>query len=292
MKIVRTIKEMIAERELLNKEQKTIGFVPTMGYLHDGHRRLIQEARKQNDIVIVSIFVNPLQFNQSTDLESYPRDFERDEKILQNDGVDYIFYPTQNEMYPKPLSIKMDVVNRTDVLCGKSRPGHFEGVVTVLTKLFNIIHPNKTYFGLKDAQQVAVVDALIKDFNYNIELVPVVTVRESDGLALSSRNVNLLPQEREEAKHIYQSLLKGKNLIKNNNHWRRTDVIHEVTHYLSQHITGEIDYVDCLNFPQLSDDINENHDIIIAVAIQYKKARLIDNIILQNSGQLKYGSDS
>lgn len=292
MKVITTIAEMVEVRQKLQLQNKTVGFVPTMGYLHDGHLKLINTALKQNDVVIVSIFVNPLQFNQNSDLESYPRDFQRDEAILHEHGVDFVFYPSVEEMYPNPLSIKMNVVKRTNVLCGKSRPGHFDGVVTVLTKLFNMTQPTRTYFGLKDAQQVAVVDALIKDFNFNIELIPVPTVREHDGLAMSSRNVNLLPDEREEAPHIYQALLTGKKYIENNKKWSRHEVIQEVTDYLLKHTTGEIDYVECLNFPHLNDDIQPNHDIIVAVAIQYKKARLIDNIILNQSGQFIFRSES
>lgn len=286
---INSIKEMVRTREQITNNQQSVGFVATMGFLHDGHLKLIKEARKENDVVIVSIFVNPLQFNQSTDLETYPRDFKRDEQLLIGEQVDYLFYPNVEEMYPEPLSIVMTVNERTNVLCGKSRPGHFDGVVTVLTKLFNIIQPTNTYFGLKDAQQVAVVDALIDDFNFNIELKPVPTVREEDGLAMSSRNIHLNDEERLEAKHIYQSLLVGKEYIRTNKNWQRVDVIRKITDYLLHHVTGDIDYVDCLNFPKLNYEINENHDIIIAVAVQYKKARLIDNIILNDKGQFKYG---
>ncbi|TFB23986.1 pantoate--beta-alanine ligase [Filobacillus milosensis] len=290
MKIIKTIEEMHKLKNELQMKNQSLGFVPTMGYLHDGHRKLIKEAKSLNEKVIVSIFVNPLQFNQSSDFDNYPSDVERDENILKDDGVDFLFYPSADEMYPGPLAIQMNVVRRTDSLCGVSRPGHFEGVVTVLTKLFNIIQPNDVYFGVKDAQQVAVVDALIEDFNFDINLYPVPTVRETDGLAMSSRNVNLEPKEREEAKYIYQALLYGQQYIQSHK-WTRTDVIHEVKEFLNANITGDIDYIDCLSFPELNDEISENHDIIIAVAVYYKKARLIDNIILNHQGRIKFGSE-
>ncbi|SEP67030.1 pantoate--beta-alanine ligase [Piscibacillus halophilus] len=291
---MKTITKITEMRNYVKERQRngdTIGFVPTMGYLHAGHRALIKQAKQHNDVVIVSVFVNPLQFNQSSDLESYPRDFERDANILKQDGVEAVFYPDVDEMYPEDQSIELNVVRRTDVLCGKSRPGHFEGVVTVLSKLFNIIQPNQVYFGSKDAQQVAVVDALIQDLNFDIQLNPVSTVREADGLALSSRNVNLESFEREEAHHLFKSLLKGQDYIKSNQSWERSVVIDIIKKYLNEHTTGKIDYVDCLSFPNLNENIDPNHDIIIAVAIYYKKARLIDNLIMDSTGLIKYGSE-
>lgn len=162
-----------------------------MGFLHEGHATLLEKARKENDIVVLSIFVNPMQFGPNEDFETYPRDLERDENVAANGGVDYLFYPTVHEMYGEEPSVKVVVQSRTDVLCGRQRPGHFDGVATVLTKFFNIILPDRAYFGKKDAQQVAVIDGLIKDFNFPIQLVAVDTVREEDGLAKSSRNVNL-----------------------------------------------------------------------------------------------------
>ncbi|GEL76177.1 pantoate--beta-alanine ligase [Tenuibacillus multivorans] len=288
MKTVRTIEEMRSIKNDLKNNHNSIGLVPTMGFLHEGHRQLIQSSRQENDVVVVSVFVNPLQFNQSSDLESYPRDFERDEKIMEQDGVDYVFYPTALEMYPRAMTISMSVDRRTDVLCGQSRPGHFEGVVTVLSKLFHIIAPTSAYFGLKDAQQFAVVDALVHDFNFEVNVTPVPTVREEDGLAMSSRNVNLETDEREEAKHIYQALLHGQTFIKQHDDWSRQEVINEVKGYLEFHITGEIDYIDCLSFPELSKDLTVGDDLIIAVAVYYKKARLIDNIILNAQGEFKY----
>lgn len=183
MKVITKIAEMQKQIIQEKNNQKSIGFVPTMGYLHEGHMALIKRARQENDIVVLSVFVNPLQFGPSEDLEAYPRDFERDKKAAEDSGVDYFFYPDVNEMYPGAPSVKVIVQDRTEVLCGRSRPGHFDGVATVLTKLFNIVLPDRAYFGMKDAQQVAVVDGLIHDFHFPITLVPVETVREEDGLA-------------------------------------------------------------------------------------------------------------
>ncbi|PKR78828.1 pantoate--beta-alanine ligase [Halalkalibacillus sediminis] len=291
MKVIRSIKEMneVSEEQRLSKN--TIGFVPTMGFLHEGHLALVEQAKKDTTFVVVSVFVNPLQFNQATDLEKYPRDFERDEKILSEAGVDAIFYPSVDDMYPKSPAIQMNLVDRGDVLCGATRPGHFEGVLTVLSKLFNIIRPTHTFFGLKDAQQVAVVDSLINDLNFDIKLVPVPTVREDSGLAKSSRNVNLNPAEREEAANIYRSLLRGREELMNDNEWTREQVINTVNDFLQNRISGEIDYIDCLTYPELKSDNVKNHDIIIAVAVKYQYARLIDNVILHPNGQFKYGGD-
>ncbi|MET3682315.1 pantoate--beta-alanine ligase [Alkalibacillus flavidus] len=288
MKTIKTIESMREIKKTCYAQGYSIGFVPTMGYLHDGHLALVKKSRQQNDIVVVSVFVNPLQFNQSSDLTSYPRDFERDEKLLAEEGVDYIFYPDVNEMYPHALSTDMRLIRRGDVLCGATRPGHFEGVLMVLTKLFNIISPHRVYFGLKDAQQVAVVDGLIDDLNFDIELVPVPTVREADGLAMSSRNVRLTTQERLEAPKINEALEKGQQLIAEDNQWTRMAVIEKVESVLNQ-INGDIDYINCLSYPELTNDIKHDDDIIIAVAVQFQQSRLIDNVIITSTGDLKYG---
>lgn len=213
MKIITNITEMQALVKEL-KNTNSIGFVPTMGYLHEGHLQLIRKAREVNDITIVSIFVNPLQFGPNEDFASYPRDFERDVSVCREEGVDIIFNPSVAEMYPNPLSVKVLVQARTDVLCGDSRPGHFDGVATVLTKLFHLILPDRVYLGMKDAQQVAVVEGLIADLNFPIELIPIPTVREEDGLAKSSRNVNLNSEERQQAPEIYRALLEARKKSK------------------------------------------------------------------------------
>lgn len=243
MIVVTTIKEMQQKMIEYRKEGKTIGFVPTMGYLHEGHVALLQAARKENDVVVLSVFVNPLQFGPNEDFDRYPRDIVRDEQIAKEAGVDVLFYPSVAEMYPRPLSVQVVVKERVDVLCGKSRPGHFDGVATVLTKLFHIVMPTRAYFGMKDAQQVAVVDGLIRDFHFPIELVAVPTVREADGLAKSSRNVYLSEEERNEAPALYEALKKAKTAIENGERDPKA-VCALVEDHIATNTHGVIDYVE------------------------------------------------
>ena len=279
MKVITTIKELQQVIQRTKKQQNTIGFVPTMGFLHEGHCALLKQARNENDIVVLSIFVNPLQFGPKEDLERYPRDFDQDQKVEEKIGVDYLFHPSVSEMYPYESSVTLTVNRRTDVLCGASRPGHFDGVATVLTKLFHIVQPDKVYFGKKDAQQVAVVHGLVTDFNFPLEIT-VDTVREEDGLAKSSRNVYLTAQERVQAPILYQSLQKAVEMI----HDGETDpnrLISSIEDTIKTETSGEIDYISILSYPQLekADRITEN-DMFIAIAVKFSKARLIDNIIL------------
>ncbi|MBB2481686.1 pantoate--beta-alanine ligase [Bacillus sp. APMAM] len=261
-------------------EGKSIGFVPTMGYLHEGHLTLAKNARENNDIVIMSIFVNPLQFGPNEDFETYPRDLKQDEQLANNVGIDYLFVPSVEEIYPNSPAIQMTVQNRVNVLCGKKREGHFDGVVTVLTKLFHLVMPNRVYFGLKDAQQVSVVDSLIEDFFFPIELVAVDTVREEDGLAKSSRNVYLNDQERMEAVELQKSLQVAKVSIQNGE--RNMDkVISLIENHLQSTTSGAIDYIEMYQYPSLKPLIEIKGKIIIALAVQFSKARLIDNIIME-----------
>jgi pantoate--beta-alanine ligase len=280
MRIFTKVKELQKEIVDRKREGKSIGFVPTMGFLHDGHVSLIQNARKENDLVVISIFVNPLQFGPKEDLASYPRDFERDSQIAENNKVDYVFYPSVEEMYPNNASVTVSVMDRTDVLCGKSRPGHFDGVATVLTKLFNITLPDRVYFGLKDAQQVAVVDGLVNDFNFPVEIIPVETVREEDGLAKSSRNVNLLPNERKQAPAIYQGLKLAEKKI-NEGETNPKEVVALIKNYLNEHTDGSIDYIEIYSYPELKTIEEIEGKIIMAVALKFSKVRLIDNLIIQ-----------
>ncbi|TDL76966.1 pantoate--beta-alanine ligase [Rhodococcus qingshengii] len=279
MRVITTIKEMQAEIKKIKSQSKSIGFVPTMGFLHEGHLTLLNKARLENDSVVLSIFVNPLQFGPTEDYSTYPRDFTRDQSLAECEGVDIIFYPSVEEMYPHSSSVRVTVQERTDVLCGKSRPGHFDGVTTVLTKLFNIVLPTRAYFGIKDAQQVAVVEGLISDFNFPIELIPVDIVREEDGLAKSSRNVNLMPEERSQAVVLFKSLTAAKKAIEGGEQNPQTikdlvsDMIGSETH-------GQIDYVEIYSYPQLKEIENLEGTCIIALAVKFSKVRLIDNIIL------------
>lgn len=279
MKVVQTIHELRKEIERMKKEGQTIGFVPTMGFLHEGHLTLIERAKLENDQVVLSIFVNPLQFGPNEDFETYPRDLKRDEKLAAEKGVNLIFAPSVKEMYPHELSVSVHVKQRVNVLCGRKREGHFDGVATVLTKLFHLIEPNRAYFGMKDAQQVAVVDGLIKDFHFPIELVPVETVREEDGLAKSSRNVRLLPEERKEARHLYQSLILAKELIKYGERNPET-IIKKMEAYLKEHVRGKIDYIEIYSYPELLPIHTLKGTFIIALAVRFQNARLIDNITM------------
>ncbi|WP_078432806.1 pantoate--beta-alanine ligase [Metabacillus halosaccharovorans] len=273
------------KQDLINKldsyqSYQTIGFVPTMGFLHEGHVKLIEEARKANDIVVLSIFVNPLQFGPNEDFESYPRDAERDEAIAKQAGVDMLFRPQVDEMYPKKPSYTVSVQNRVNVLCGKSRSGHFDGVATVLTKLFHLVQPNRAYFGMKDAQQVAVIDGLIKEFHFPIDLVPVSTVREEDGLAKSSRNVYLNEEERSQAPILYKSLKIAEETILNGERNKQA-IIEQVSSLIKTETSGIIDYIEILSYPELKELDVINGKIIIALAVKFTNARLIDNITIE-----------
>ncbi|OQM45186.1 pantoate--beta-alanine ligase [Anoxybacillus sp. UARK-01] len=279
MMIIQTIQEMQQKTAQYRQQGKSIGFVPTMGYLHEGHAALLKKAREENDIVVLSVFVNPLQFGPNEDFDRYPRDMERDEKIAKASGVDLLFYPSVTEMYPRPLSVQVAVKERVDVLCGKSRPGHFDGVATVLAKLFHIVMPTRAYFGMKDAQQVAVVDGLIRDFHFPIELVPVPTVREADGLAKSSRNVYLSPEERKEAPALYAALQKAKRAIENGER-NPSAICALVEDYIQTYTHGIIDYVEVYSYPDLQPLQKISGKIIIALAVRFTNARLIDNITL------------
>lgn len=283
MKIIRTINAMHAQLNTIKTKQ--IGFVPTMGFLHEGHLSLVEEAKAENDIVVMSIFVNPLQFGPNEDFDRYPRNEEQDAKIAEETGVDILFIPDVTEMYPEEMGIKMTIDKGTNVLCGKSRPGHFDGVITVLTKLFHIVEPTKAYFGLKDAQQFSVVHTLVKELNFPVTLVGLPTVRENDGLAKSSRNVYLSPEEREQAISLYNSLKLGQKILVDGMK-NPVTMIKGVRDYLTSTTTGTIDYVELLSFPNLEEVSDVKETIILAVAVQYERARLIDNIILDEFGQL------
>jgi pantoate--beta-alanine ligase len=250
-----------------------------MGFLHEGHLTLIKQAREENEVVVLSIFVNPLQFGPKEDFSTYPRDFARDRALAEGEQVDYLFYPAVDEMYPQASSVKVVVQERTNVLCGKSRPGHFDGVATVLTKLFHIVMPTRAYFGIKDAQQVAVVDGLIADFNFPIELIAVDIVREDDGLAKSSRNVYLLPEERKQATVLYKSLLKAKKMIADGER-NPGRLIKEISEMITSESIGQIDYVEIYSYPQLKPLEKLEGTIIIALAVKFSKVRLIDNSII------------
>lgn len=288
MQIISNIAELKETVKQYKQQGKSIGLVPTMGFLHEGHLSLIEKARKQNDLVVISIFVNPLQFGPNEDFDRYPRDFERDEALAKQAGVDIVFYPSVEEMYPTPMAMNIIVTEGVNVLCGKSRPGHFDGVATVVMKLFQIVLPDRTYFGMKDAQQVAVIEKMIRDFNLSIELVRCPTLREEDGLAKSSRNVYLSEAERAEAPAIYRSLQQGLALIVKGERSRQA-VIDEVRRHLEANIHAEIDYIEVLSYPQLVSAEQLSGEVMIAAAVKYEKARLIDNMIVNLDSDTNVG---
>ena len=278
--IIETVKEL---REYLAGQRaagKTVGLVPTMGFLHEGHLSLIREAKAENDVVVVSDFVNPTQFGPNEDFESYPRNIERDTERALSAGADVIFYPSVSEMYPPESSTYVEVEgNITRVLCGASRPTHFRGVTTVVNKLFNIVEPDKAYFGQKDAQQVAVLTKMVKDLHMDIELIICPIVREPDGLAMSSRNTYLSSEERKQAVILNQALKKAKNAFANG----EKDVVKLtgiITDKINEMPLAVIDYVSILDFPSLKPIITIEKDALGAVAVKFGKTRLIDNEIL------------
>ncbi|WP_273852290.1 pantoate--beta-alanine ligase [Guptibacillus spartinae] len=275
MKIVTTIKEMQTYSKQTLKSGKTIGFVPTMGYLHEGHMSLVEEAVKRNDCVIMSIFVNPLQFGPDEDFDRYPRDLKHDEELAKQAGVDVLFYPNVEEMYPKERTTKLTVQARVDTLCGESRPGHFDGVATVVMKLLQIVLPDRAYFGMKDAQQVAVIKGLVEDFNVPVEIVACPIIREEDGLAKSSRNVYLTPTERKEAIQLSRSLDEATKAIELGE--TNPATIKDLILSLLSQTSGIVDYVEVLSYPDLETIEVMKGNIIIAVAVQFSAARLIDN---------------
>ncbi len=280
MKVIKTIAEMQQEMKGQRRSGREIGFVPTMGYLHEGHLALIESAAKENGIVVLSIFVNPLQFGPAEDYGAYPRDFERDEKLAGEAGVDYVFYPDVKEMYPSEMRVSVTVEKRTDVMCGRTRPGHFDGVATVLIKLFNIIMPDRSYFGLKDAQQVAVVKGLVEDLNFQVEIREVGIVREEDGLAKSSRNVRLTKEERNEAPAIYSALKAGEEKVKAGG-YDSASITESVKHEIENRTSGSVDYVEIYKYPELVPPETLSGKLILAAAVKFSAARLIDNVIIE-----------
>jgi pantoate--beta-alanine ligase len=280
MKIINTIEEIREQVKQWKREGKSVGFVPTMGYLHEGHQRLIERAHKENDKVVVSIFVNPTQFGPSEDLESYPRDLERDSKLCEEAGADLIFHPEVTQMYADDACTYVDMDGLTKTLCGKSRPIHFKGVCIVVSKLFNIVTPDRAYFGQKDAQQLAVINRMVRDLNFGIEIVGCPIIREEDGLAKSSRNTYLSMEERKSAVVLSQGLAKGKEAIvegeKSANQVK--NIIREV---IEIEPLAKVDYVEVVNFDNIEPIDTIKGNILVAVAVYIGKTRLIDNFITE-----------
>ena len=278
-KCITTVKEMQKLTSQFKREGQSIGFVPTMGALHDGHLTMMRQSSAENDISIISVFVNPLQFGPNEDYEAYPRQIEQDTQAASSAGVDYVFAPSVDEMYPNTLGITLKVGRMAEVLEGAQRPGHFEGVVTVVNKLFNIIQPDRAYFGKKDAQQLAIVEKMVQDFNHPIEIRGIDIVREDDGLAKSSRNVYLTEHERQEAVHLSKSLALAKEMYDDGER-QSAHIIKAVTDYLHNHTSGEVQEVAVFSYPELEEQEVINGQIFISLAVKFSKARLIDNIII------------
>ncbi|AID41606.1 pantoate--beta-alanine ligase [Staphylococcus xylosus] len=278
-KIITSIKEMGQITNELKRQGNNIGFVPTMGALHDGHLKMMAQSVAENDVTVISIFVNPLQFGPNEDLASYPRDIDGDAIKAQSVNVDYIFHPNEKEMYPQKPTIEVKAGRLSTVLEGAERPGHFDGVVTVVNKLFNIVRPNKAYFGKKDAQQLAIVEKMVEDFNHPIKIIGVDIVREEDGLAKSSRNIYLTEHERTEAAYLYQSLCLAQSMYEQGERESKK-LIEKTRDYIEKHTTGNIETVAIYSYPQLIEQEQIKGKIFISLAVKFSKARLIDNIII------------
>ncbi|MFZ4452308.1 pantoate--beta-alanine ligase [Salibacterium aidingense] len=279
MMIITRASAMRKKTEEWKQQGCSTGFVPTMGALHGGHLSLMNEARQKNDKVVVSIFVNPLQFGADEDYDTYPKNIEADAETAGMANVDVIFAPPVDELYPRPVRTIVHVEKGVQVLCGRNRPGHFDGVATVVMKLFQIIHPDNAYFGRKDAQQAAVVQNMADDFNLSIDIVTCRTIRETDGLAVSSRNIYLTEKERKQAPQLYKSLLTAEEKVHQGE--RDVSVLEKVIHNsLVNHTDAEIDYAEVLAYPELETFSSSSGQIILAAAIRFSKARLIDNIIV------------
>jgi pantoate--beta-alanine ligase len=278
MKIIESAKAMQALSESLRKQGKIVTFVPTMGYFHEGHLNLMREARKRGDCVVISIYVNPTQFGPNEDFEQYPRDFERDRAMAESVGVDVIYYPSNQEMYPPNYQTYVTVEGVTDNLCGLSRPVHFRGVATVCAKLFNAVKPHITVFGKKDFQQLVTIKRMVLDLNMDLDVIGMATTREPDGLAMSSRNIYLSAEERISALSLSRSLKMAKELFEQ----RERDaakIIGKVKSRIESHPYTKIDYVQICDVTTMRDVARLDGECVMALAVRVGKTRLIDNYV-------------
>ena len=280
MEIVSTVGQVRKQVKKWRREGLSVGLVPTMGYLHEGHKSLIDKAVEQNDRVVVSVFVNPIQFGPAEDLATYPRDLERDAVLCENAGADMIFHPEKEEMYFDDFCTYVDMEKLTEGLCGKSRPTHFRGVCTVVSKLFHIVQPDRAYFGQKDAQQLAVIRRMVRDLNFDLEIIGCPIIREADGLAKSSRNTYLSPEEREAAVVLHRALVKGEQMLKEgeSNTAKVTTAVREV---LEAEPLARIDYVEAVDFDTLQPTAVAEGPVLVAIAVYIGTTRLIDNFIYE-----------
>lgn len=277
MQIARTIVEI---KTLRKKSLGSVGFVPTMGYLHEGHLTLVRQARSENSVVVVSIFVNPTQFGLAEDFRTYPRDLERDLAMLEEAKTDVVFMPSNEDMYPEGYSSWVAVEKITDRLEGSCRPGHFKGVTTIVTKLFNIVEPNRAYFGQKDFQQATVIKKMTTDLNMNLEIIVVPTVREIDGLAMSSRNVYLNSQERQAAIILFKALTLAQQLRKTGEK-NAERIRQEMIALISREPLAKIDYASITDIETLEELTKIDRPAVASLAVRIGKTRLIDNIIIE-----------
>ncbi len=279
MKIITKTNEL--KQDLKKLSIKSIGFVPTMGYLHEGHLSLIKESKRENDITVVSIFINPTQFSPNEDFTKYPRDITRDENLLKKSEVDYLFYPSINEIYNKYHHTYIIVEDLNNKLCGKSRPTHFKGVTTIVLKLFNIVKPQRAYFGRKDAQQAIIIKRMIKDLNLDIQLKTMPIVRDVNGLALSSRNVYLTPEERISATKLNLSLSKAKSMIENNKILNAEIIKNSIKEVLENDKNIKTDYIEIVDLINLNPlETIKLNNTLVAIAAWVGNTRLIDNFVL------------
>lgn len=280
MEIIHRILQMKEASRKARSEGKIIGLVPTMGFLHEGHLALVREARKMSDIVVVSVFVNPTQFAPTEDFEKYPRDITRDAELLSNENVDFVLIPKADEMYPENYHTYVKVRELSDRLCGQTRPNHFEGVTTVVMKLFHIVDPHFAFFGQKDAQQLVIVRTMVREMNMDVEVVRVPIVREPDGLAMSSRNIFLTPEQRKAATVLFRSLEEAKSLIEQGERKSKT-IIKQMRSMIESEPLARIDYIAVTDFANLNEVKTVKGKCLIAVAGFFGTTRLIDNIIVE-----------
>ncbi len=281
MKIIDNIEEFRIYTEKQDNFHRDCGFIPTMGYFHDGHKSLINKSIEENRYTVVSIFVNPIQFGENEDFDNYPRNLERDVKILEDIGVDILFVPKKSEIFEEKPLTKVNVENLSNVMCGKSRPGHFSGVTTIVTKLFNIVKPSVAYFGEKDAQQLIIIKKMVEDLNFDIKIISMPIVREQGGLALSSRNSYLSEADKNIASNIFRILKLAKDKITEDGVNDPVIINNFIISNLKKSKITEIDYIDIRNLKnlELTEEIDSSN-CLIAVAVYVNNVRLIDNIIL------------
>ena len=282
MRLVRKIREMQKVSDQLKQEGKRIGLVPTMGYLHDGHLSLVRKVKDLCDVVVVSIFVNPTQFGPGEDFKRYPRDEEGDKAKLEGEAVDFLFIPEAGDMYPSGYQTYVDVTEVSKGLCGDFRPGHFRGVATVVAKLFNIVKPDAAIFGEKDYQQLLVIKRMVEDLNFDIKIIPGVLIREEDGMAMSSRNTYLSPEERKRALILCRSLMKGKDLFQSGER-KVSALLKAVKESIESMDRVTLQYVEIRDVETLEKIKNVDKPAVIALAAIVGSVRLIDNIIIGRS---------